>query len=219
MSKVILFLVLFGSVPALVGCPGGDDDDDSADGMCADAGPCEGNYVIENADDLDAIHLCESIDGSLTITEQDWLTSIALPCLTSVQGEMNIWWNDELTSIAMPVLAVVDGDMSIADSDSLAHVDLSALATVEGLLNVAQLPSLTSLDGLPNITTVGDSFIISLNASLSSLAGVSSLANVGGNVGIDRNDCLSQAEAEAFATALGKSTESVYENGANYPCN
>jgi len=78
----------------------------------------------------------------------------------------------------------------------------------------------TSLDGLSNITSVGNDLYIIKNDSLTSLDGLSNLTTVGGLLDIEDNDCLSQAEAEAFAAGLSVGGYVVvHDNGANYPCN
>jgi len=57
------------------------------------------------------------------------------------------------------------------------------------------------------------------NSSLASLADMSSLEIVNADLSIYGNECLSQADAEAFTTSIevGGSAD-VYDNGANYPC-
>jgi hypothetical protein len=92
-----LALCLLFVVPA---CNVGDDDDaandDDAVDTCAAAVPCLGDYSISNSLDLDAIALCESISGDLRFDDEEWLTSIELPCLTSVGGDLQITSNPVL---------------------------------------------------------------------------------------------------------------------------
>jgi len=94
----------------LFGCPEDSDQDDDIVGDDDDTyAHCEGNYVIDSEADLEAIALCESIAGDLTLDDQDWLTSIDLPNLESVDGDLWIEKNDALTSLDMPCLSTVGG--------------------------------------------------------------------------------------------------------------
>ena len=111
------------------------------------------------------------------------------------------------------------GDYEIENETDL--VAIAQCESISGDLTFAAQDWLTSLD-LPSLTSVGGSLEFEGNASLTSLSGLSSLTSVGTvghRLSIKSNACLSQDEAEAFAAALGASTEYVYDNGANYPCN
>ena len=180
----------------------GDDDsadDDSADDD-TDGSLCEGNYTIESESDLNAITQCESITGTLRFDDQDWLTSLDLPCLTSVGEDLYINNNPALTSFDIPALTFLGGIGG-------------------GFVGIGNNPALTNLAGLSSLESVGYLYIY-FNGSLTSLDGLSSLETVSWDLGIWDNDCLSQGEAEAFAAGLiAGGVVDVYDNGANYPCN
>ena len=154
------------------GCCTGENDDTA---MCADAVPCDGDYRIENKNDLKAIAQCENISGVLTFASQSWITSIELPCLSSVDGELyirkngaltsidmsaltmlnslNIWNNASLTNLEIPALEMIDS-LHIHDNDALTSLEIHTLTTVGIDLHIVDNASLTSLD-MPALTTVG----------------------------------------------------------------
>ena len=152
--------------PLAMGCsPSSDTDTDTntatATGtdtaVCEAAEPCSGDYIIENEGDLEEIYLCDSISGDLEFDEQDWLTSIDLPCPTTVGGYLNISSNDALTSLdGLESVTTVGGALGIGHNDALTSIDgLSSLTTVGDDLDIHGNDALTSLDGLESLTTVG----------------------------------------------------------------
>ena len=109
MSGVVYLPILFGIPIILTGCPAGD-------GGCE---PCWGNYDIENGSDLEAASLCESITGNLRISEQDWITSINLPCLEAVGGDLSIEENACLSPSVASTFAGsvhVSGEITVANN-------------------------------------------------------------------------------------------------------
>ena len=135
MSKASYLIALFGVVFVVGGCPGGDDDDTT--GLCEAAEPCEGDYNIDIERDIEAIAQCESISGNLDFDNEDWLTSIDLPCLTSVGGDLIIENNNALTSVdGLSSLTTVGGPLEILDCDALANIDMPALTSMGGDLTI-----------------------------------------------------------------------------------
>lgn len=165
---------------------------------CEDTKLCEGDvYSVRYHGDLDEIGQCADIAGKLNISSQDWLTSLDMPCLESVAGALHIDCNDHprLTAVNMPRLSTVAGSLSIQRNDALTTIDMSSLTSVGGILHINYNDSLTDLRGLPSLTTV--------------VAGLE----------IKGNDCLSQAEAEAFAASLDvQGFVGVSGNGGDFPC-
>jgi hypothetical protein len=165
-------------------------------GECDHAVACdEMYYVVDDEESLAAVADCESIGVDLIFGRQDWLTVIDLPCLVSVGDILFIEENDALTTIDLPALETIGGDLQLHGDDVLSAVDLPAL------------------------TTVGDDLQVYGNASLDSLTGLSALTAVGDALHIHENPCLSQADAESFATSIEVGGEVVVEdNGADHPC-
>ena len=156
---------------------------------------CSGNIVIETEADLQDALFCESITGDLKIDRQDWISTLDFPYLESVGGKLILSWNIHPSAIEMTNLTTVGGQLQINNSDALLAIDM------------------------PSLTTVGGDLKIFVNDVLPTLEGLSGLAEVDGGLSIDHNDCLSQADAEAFAEGIevGRIV-SVHDNGANYPC-
>ncbi len=166
-------------------------------GECDDAVVCdEVYYVVDDEESLAAVADCESIAVDLIIGQLDWLTEIDLPCLVSVGDILFIEENDALTTIDLPALETIGGDLQLHGDDALSVV------------------------ALPALTTVGDDLQVYGNASLDSLTGLSALTAVGDALDIRENPCLSQADAESFATSIEVGGEVMVEdNGADHPCN
>ena len=197
-------------------CGGGDDDtggddtgddddstgDDTGDDDDSTGNVCVGDFDIEDQTDLDGVYGCTSISGDLRVDFlsqpelQDWLASLDLPNLEFVSGSLRVGFNDSLTSINMPALVEVRNEMEIIGNTFL--------------------PSLNGLSNLTDVGIVGGHLMIAGNDSLTSLEGLSSLASVG-TLFITNNDCLSQADAEAFADDHAYGAV-VQGNGANSPC-
>jgi hypothetical protein len=125
------------------------DNDDAVD-ACAAAVPCTGDYIVENSSGMDAAAPCESISGNLWIGppkeggDQDWITSINLPCLASVGGHLGIYDNPFLTDISgQSNLTSVGGDLWISDNLVLTNISgLSSLTSVGGYLYFRDNPLL-----------------------------------------------------------------------------
>ena len=79
-----MWWMALGVLGACVGGDKGGDTDKDGDTFCSVAMPCTGDANISSSSDFDAIAQCASIAGSLRIDDQEWLTNIDLPCLTSV---------------------------------------------------------------------------------------------------------------------------------------
>jgi len=166
MSKVSYLIALVGALFLLGGCPSGDDnddddndsagdddvgDDDASDDdagdddndtsdLCLDAGVCEGDYDIEDSSERDYVaQFCESITGFLLFEDEDWLTSINLPCLKSVDGSLAITENDhpDLTSVNMDSLTTVNDRLWIQDNDCLRQDDAESFAASIHVVGVA----------------------------------------------------------------------------------
>lgn len=202
-SQLVMTLSFAGLVSS---CPVEDD--------CAESMACDGPLLIGDASEIDAISQCNSVEGSLSL---HLLRSFKMSCLETVYGGLYIRHNHAFT-VEMPALTSVDGDVEVWANYALTELDIPTLTSVGSLLLIWGNDSLSSLDGLPSLSTVGNLEIRS-NDSLSSLSGLSSLTAVSANLSIYDNDCLNQAEAEAFATSIDVGGNVKVEgNGANFPC-
>jgi len=155
---------------------------------------CWGDREIESEDDHAEVHSCSSIEGDLAIAEQAWLSSLALPCLTTVGGDLLMIGNEAMTGVG----------------------DLSGLTTVGGDMDVGDNMSMTTLEGLSNLTYVGGFLHIYRNDVLSRVDSMSSLTYVGDDLLIQENDQLCQTDAEAFAAGVDvMATVVVSDNGGD----
>ena len=188
MLKASYLITLSSVLFVLGGCPSGDDDDATDDA-------CKNPESIQSEADLEALAQCESIEGDISIRDQDWLSTIEWPLLTSlVNSALKIEDNAALTSVDIPSL---EGEVF-----RLYFRDNHALTTI-------------SMPGVEHIDLMG----INDNDSLLSLDGLSGVESVGSSLDIVSNDCLSEDEAEAFAAGVIVDGDvSVFDNGANYPC-
>jgi len=189
------------------------DADADTDAACEDAEPCLGDYDVENGGDLEEVFLCESVTGYLLLEEQDWLTSLDLPCLENLGYHLSIYDNDSLTSLDLHSLATAGGGMDIRSNDALSSLEgLSGLATVDDDLSIYDNDSLTSLEGLSSLTTVGRGLLIYDNASLTTLEGLSSFTTVD-DLSILYNDSLTSLEGLSGVKTVGDDL-SIYDNAS-----
>ncbi|HIA02482.1 MAG TPA: hypothetical protein EYN06_01070 [Myxococcales bacterium] len=165
------------------------DSDDGSTGTGTQTGSCdgiiEGDYKIENQDDIDALAGYCEITGNLFIVGQSTLTSCFLPALTVVGGELGML-NPALTSFSLPALTSVGGLHIV--STSLPSFSLPALTSVDSKLWVDNNYALTSFE-LPALTSIGDSLKFSVNSALASFS-FPELTTVGDYLQIDGNTKL-----------------------------
>jgi hypothetical protein len=107
--------------------------------------------------------------------------------------------------------------------------DLSALRCLErievdsqrtpptGLLSIRNTTALTDLSGLERLTTVDGILRIEDNNVLRDLSGLLALTSVG-NISIDDNAALCQDDVDALLARLGRTAQSVNNNGACGRC-
>jgi len=79
-----------------------------------------------------------TIEGGMTIEENNLLPDLDLPALTFVGGGIYVESNASLSSLSgVSGLPSVGGDLSINDNDALSVIDLPALMSVDGDLNIS----------------------------------------------------------------------------------
>ena len=79
-------------------------------------------FIATGTDNVDS----ESIFGYVVIVNNEALTSISLPALTSVNASIYINTNEALTNISMPSLNSVIEDIIIEDTDAVINCDLGS---------------------------------------------------------------------------------------------
>jgi len=178
---------------------------------------CEGDHQIETTSDLEAIATCESVSGNLTFTELSGGPILELPYLTTVGG-LYIWNNDSLTDIDIPAVTSVNDQLFVDGNGALANIDMPSLTSVGSYLQIRDNLNLANLD-MSALTAVGNELSLSNNDAMTSLSRLSNLTSIEGSLRIRNNYCLSQTEAEAFAAEITISgTMMVSDNGTGYPC-
>jgi hypothetical protein len=167
---------------------------------CDAATSCSGNFTINSNADLEAAALCSEIMGTLIVEDQDWLTEIDLPCLTSAEG-LRIRSNDSLTKISIPVTELTT--LTISKNESLADIDgLSDLTTVWDA-EFESNDALTNIDGLSNVSSFA-SLVIDNNDALHDLDGLHNVSEITfGDLIIDNNDSLVDIHGLYNVTRLG----------------
>ena len=107
----------------------------------------------------------------------------------------------------------ITGSLSF-DWTSLENLDgLSNLTEIGEHLYIGDNISLTDVDGLSNLTSVGGYLHIYYNLALTNVDGLSNLASVGGSLSITANPVLCQASIDAFvATCTVGEWVSAYGN-------
>lgn len=176
-----------------------DADGDTDADVCEEAVDCVGDYGPQNQSDIDDVLLCSSFTN-LYLNGQDWMTSVALPCVEEVEEMLQIASLDALVDLELPRLGSV-GTLVIGHADALTTIpELAALTTVgslqvygnDALLDLAGLsaletangvsvfgnPALTSFEGLDGLTDLPDGLSIYGNTVLTGLDGLSNLVSV-----------------------------------------
>ena len=172
--------------------------------------------------DFSAPNLAD-VGGSYTILSNMDLSSFDSSNLVSVGLEVNIQENDSLAEFQLPRLVdtgvgLYDMSFVVHGNDALYAFECSDLSGIGGDLLIQENGSLMSFEILNVVSLPADMSIVS-NGALASLAGLGSLNFVGGNLSVLSNDCLNQAEVDAFVLPIFVGGASIaYSNGAHYPC-
>ena len=144
---------------------------------------------------------CTEIEGYVTIGDNE-RTNInnlyGLSALTSINGEFNIYWNPLLASLTgLDNIESLGGDLKIFACDSIASLTgLENLTIIYGSLSIGHIMysgksksaycignhSLTSIDGLENLSYIGENLSIINNDNLENLTGVENLNSIGGDL-------------------------------------
>ena len=138
-------------------------------------------YQLNTQAEVDAFPQgCDSVLGSLRVTNGDSTSLSALNNLTSVGGSLYIDRNTALTN--------VDG--------------LSNITSVGGWLNINNNSALNDMDGLSSITSVGTNIAVYNNATLTTLDGLSNINSLGGHLAIYGNERLTNVDGLSKITSV-----------------
>ena len=160
--------------------------DDTADSVedydCSERSVLRETLEVHSVEDAAAF--CEQYNA----IEGDLYATVPLPCLCDVQGV--VYAREETR---LPALVSVRNALNILDSDATDLTGFWSLETVGTVLVVSDCGNLVSLDGLQNLSSVGQIEVMS-NASLQSLEGLSPLAMVGAELTVGYNASLESLE-------------------------
>ncbi|MCP3872799.1 MAG: hypothetical protein GY699_06555, partial [Desulfobacteraceae bacterium] len=173
-----------------------------------------GDYYIQNLEDLNALSGYGEVTGSLFIqnstdlidlTGLEMLTRIGanliisgnqiLTNLTGLEGisstgvSLQIYDNPLLNSLSgLDNLNFVGGELQISLNASLANFSgLNSLSSIGARLYISNNVSLTSFLGLENLMTIANQFYIGYNDSLINFVGLNNLTSIGGRFHFENN--------------------------------
>ncbi len=115
--------------------------------------------------------------------------------------------------INYPNCNIVEGDIEISGDDITNLDSLVVLTVIEGDLFVGYSTALTSLYGLHNVTSVGETIRIYMNSALTNLSGLDNIVTIGQNFRITNNDILTDISALSNLTTVGENLR-IYMNSA-----
>ena len=155
-----------------------------------------------------------SIAGRETPALVDTVTSLAaLSSLTSIGGSLSIDANTVSSLEGLENLTSIGGGLTIVgripntrnpNGPALISLrGLNNLTSVEGRLDIRST-FLTSLEGLDNLRSVGETLYVGGNPLLTSLEGPNKLTSLGGSLAIEANALLTSLEGLNNLTAIGE---------------
>ena len=227
--KIQLFLLLFGGLSVLVGCPSGDDDDtapaniegdeagecddgvdndqdgvtDCDDDGCENATACVGDDDTGDDDTGDDDTGDDDTGDDDTADDDSGDDDTAGSCEDAglCEGDYALEDASDRDYVAQ-FCEIVTGDLVVEDQDWLVSLELPCLASVDGRLNIKENDhaSLTSVD-MSSLTSVGGDLDIDANTSLTTFD-MPSLASVGGHLVIYWNNPLTTFDMDNL-TATG----------------
>ena len=129
-----------------------------------------GKVLLEDNDSLTNLLLpaLTSIGASFVV-RSNGVTEISLPALKSIGGSVDFTENYTLTDIALPVLTTIDSMVYIEYNEALAEISLPSLTTIMYGLYITDDDALTEFS-LPLLTTVGGKIRISYNDELTDIS-------------------------------------------------
>ncbi len=144
------------------------------------------------------------VGGSVTITSNHF-SEFSLAGLKSVGGDITINQNYELTTAGFPVLEVVDGSLNVGiydpaqgygGNEKLTDALFPQLTKIGQNFVISGNGSLQNLDGFTSLLSIGQDLLIRQNHELLNIEGIKSLENITGNVAILQNELLGSCDAK-----------------------
>jgi hypothetical protein len=186
---------------------------------------CEGDFVVNNTADLEALKLCKEILGTLRIESTQLATLQGLehlealkalyiadnPDLHTLDGLENLAQLELLHITNNPLLISLDGLQNLIRVISVNIIGNESLSSLTGLeqinvmmtLHIANNPALVSLTGLENLERTAILNLIQ-NTGLSSIAELESIESISNRLTILRNSDLPSCAAEALRDRIGE---------------
>jgi hypothetical protein len=161
----------------------------------------DGDYEINEPEDLRILSVYSEVTGNLTITGSSLINLKGLEGLDSIGGNLTISHNSELIHLqGLEDLASVGGDIDINNNEKLVDLKgLSGLAELDGSLSIQNNLFLKNLDGLDNLVEINGDLTIDVNPLLGKLDGLRNLIVLDGFLRITDNEILKEEDARALA--------------------
>lgn len=189
-----------------------------------DIAPCDtiwGSLVISDwdASDLDELENLVYVEENLILDENISLINInGLESLTHVGGNLEFRNNFTLQHISgLNSLEFVGGSLIFFGNITLVDItEIEVLNEIHGDLIISENHTLENLDGLINLSQIEGDFILDAeNVILNDLAGLGSLENIGGDFYCALPDATTIDGLEALSTVDGNVLIEFMENVAN----
>lgn len=149
------------------------------------------NDNLENLEGLNNLSVIGSnlnVGGNKSLIEINELSNVV--CLG---GDLNIGENVKLENIdGLRNIPSIIGRIYITNNESLLDVD--ALSNVSSVRKDVQLidNGILNIDGLSNLTAIGEKFVIARNFWVENLNGLSKLKSVGSKVSVQRDNMINE---------------------------
>lgn len=134
----------------------------------------ENNGVLT---DLGIIDTLATINGTLRIYNNNTLSSISFPNLTTTLGLINISFNDSVSNISFPNLVSITSSLSISYNNNLISATGNNFTTANDV-TIQNNPLLNNLSLLTTLNTLNGSLIFENNPLLTSIANLTNLTTI-----------------------------------------
>ena len=140
------------------------------------------------------------IEGDVVLSTQ---AEVNIFAGTSITGNLTIQGSDIIDLTPLSPLTSVGGGLMVRSNSSLTNLDGLNNITSVGNLEVRENHALTNLDELSNLISVVDYLDISDNDALTNLDGLSNLASVGYYLYVGHNDALTNLDGLGTLGTVG----------------
>jgi hypothetical protein len=162
----------------------------------------DGGLTIEDNDALASFFIYEprALSGDVQILDNDMLPDLSMLQQTdSIGGSLVVRGNASLRHPWLSALEHVGGSVVILDNPALEVLGMDRLQTIRGSFSVSGT-AMTAWSGLRALRVVEDNMAVTGNPGLSSV-GLSALVRVGGNLHIGENPVLGSLDLDALERA------------------